>query len=246
MSGIRALVSRGYGNSVVRRSFVLLCLMGPAFAINLVLYYIAATLLPAKSFGVFYIAVTAGNVLYSGSTVLNIFFTRYLVLIIQAAGIPPPTRHGEISFTQLPLGALRFLHPSSCWLALANGSASKSWSIIVLIVLDAFTAYLIDVDRALLQSLRKTVYLGSVTLAWMALRFLFGIAGIALFKTAWAGLLGAVLAAIAHAYSLVYCLLVTRPRRFATGSGIAATAGAPASHFRLWELDRRVQIWMCF
>ena len=70
----------------MRRSLLLLCLMGPAFAINFALYYVAAALLPAEGFGLFYIAVTTANVLYSGSFVLNIFFTRYLVSVVHAAG----------------------------------------------------------------------------------------------------------------------------------------------------------------
>jgi len=196
-SDIRALASRGYSDSVVRRSFVLLCLMGPAFAINLALYYVAARLLSANSFGLFYIAVTAGNVLYSGSTVINIFFTHYIVIAIQTSGKAAAyAAWKNIHYLIARWGVFGF--PASILILFGIGKwiGVESWSIIVLIVLDAFTAYLIDVDRALLQSLRKTVALGSLTLAWMALRFLLGVAGMALFKTAWAGLLGAILAAV--------------------------------------------------
>src|SRR5262249_4439741 len=88
-----------------------------------------------------------------------------------------------------------------------------SWPIIILIVLDAFSAYLIDVDRALLQSLRKTVSLGSVTLVWVALRFLLGVIGMALLGTAWGGLLGAVLAAaiVIAALSFILSLATAAP-----------------------------------
>lgn len=196
LSDIHALASRGYSDSVVRQSFVLLCLMGPAFAINLALYYVAARLLSGNSFGLFYIAVTAGNVLYSGSTVLNIFFTRYFVIVIRTSGEAAVyAAWKNIHYLIARWSASGF--PASILVLFGIGKwiGVESWSIIVLIVLDAFTAYLIDVDRALLQSLRKTVALGSLTLAWMALRFLLGVAGMALFKTAWAGLFGAILAA---------------------------------------------------
>jgi len=197
LSDIRSFVSSGYANSVVRRSILLLCLMGPAFAINLVLYYVAASLLSPENFGLFYIAVTAANVLYSGSTVLNIFFTRYLVSVIQAAG--DSAAYSARSRIQRLIVRVGVLPAGACILALFGFGklvGVESPLIIVLIVLDAFTAYLVDIDRALLQGLRKTVLLGSVTLVWMALRFVLSAAGMALFKTAWAGLLGAVLATL--------------------------------------------------
>ena len=71
----------------------------------------------------------------------------------------------------------------------------QSLWIIILIVLDAYSAYVIDINRAFLQSLRKTVPLGGITLVWIALRFGLAVAGMALFGTTWAGLLGVVLAA---------------------------------------------------
>ena len=197
ISEIRANVLRGYGDSVVRRSFVLLCLMGPAFAINLLFYYVAESLLSPADFGLFYVAVTAANVLYAGSAVLNIFFTRYLVAVIRAEGTSAAyAARSRIQSLTLRLGAPAALAGILLLLAFGRWIGVASWPLIVLIVLDAYAAYLIDVERALLQSLRKTVSLGSLTLVWMALRFLLGVAGMALFKTPWGGLLGAVLASV--------------------------------------------------
>jgi len=197
ISGIRARVSRGYGDSVVRRSFVLLCLMGPAFAINLLFYYVAAALLTPLDFGLLYVAVTAANVLYSGSAVLNIFFTRYLVAVIRAGGDAAayPAR-SRIQDLVVRWGAPVALACILSLLVFGRWIGVESWPLIVLIVLDAYTAYLIDIDRALLQSLRRTVSLGTLTLIWMGLRFLLGVVGMALFKTAWGGMLGVVLATI--------------------------------------------------
>jgi hypothetical protein len=196
ISDIRTLVSRGYGDSVMRRSFLLLCLMGPAFAINFALYYAAAALLPAEGFGLFYIAVTTANVLYSGSFVLNIFFTRHLVSVVHAAGVSAAyTARGRIERLLLRWGALGAV---ACMVGLSligKWIGIQSLWIIILIVLDAYSAYIIDINRAFLQCLRKTLPLGTITLIWMATRFGLAVAGMALFGTTWAGLLGVLLAA---------------------------------------------------
>jgi hypothetical protein len=196
ISDIRTLVSRGYGDSVMRRSFLLLCLMGPAFAINFALYYAAAALLPAEGFGLFYIAVTTANVLYSGSFVLNIFFTRHLVSVVQAAGESAAyIARGRIESLVLRWGALGAVAGMVGLSLIGKWIGIQSMWIVILIVLDAYSAYIIDINRAFLQCLRKTLPLGTITLMWMATRFGLAVAGMALFGTTWAGLLGVVLAA---------------------------------------------------
>jgi O-antigen/teichoic acid export membrane protein len=195
-SKIYVMLSSDYGNSVLRRSLILLCLMGPAFAINFALYYAAAALLPAEGFGLFYIAITTANILYSGSFVLNIFFTRHLVSVFHAEGAGAAyAARGQIQKLVLRWGA-----PSAAFGILALSLIGEwigiqSIAIVILIVLDAYSAYIIDINRAYLQSLRKTLPLGAITLIWMALRFGLAVVGMALFGTTWGGLLGIVLAA---------------------------------------------------
>jgi hypothetical protein len=194
---LRILAARGYGNSVVRRTVLLLCLMGPAFAANLLLYYVAAKLLPAESFGLLYVAITISNVLYSGSFVLNLFFTRHLTFILNTASA------AAVYVARRPIRRLVLRYGAAAALAcilvlygLGTQLGVQSWPIIILIVLDAFSAYVIDVDRAVLQSLRKTVYLGAVSLVWMLLRFVLGVAAMVLLGTAAGALLGIVLASL--------------------------------------------------
>jgi hypothetical protein len=203
MRDLRKLAARGYDNSVVRRTLLLLGLMGPAFATNLLLYYVAAELLAPEPFGLFYVAVTVSNVLYSGSFVLNIFFTRHLTFIINTTSASAaydarlPIRRLVVRY-----GALATLVCILVLYALGKELGVQSWPIIILIVLDAYSAYVIDVDRAVLQSLRKTLYLGGLSLAWMLLRFLLGVGGMVLFGTATGALLGVVLAS----FVLIACL----------------------------------------
>jgi hypothetical protein len=195
MQDLRILAARGYGNSVVRRSFLLLCLMGPAFAANLLLYYLAAKLLTPEPFGLFYVAVTISNVLYAGSFVLNIFFTRHLTFIVNTVSASAAyAARRPIRTLVVRYGALAALVCILVLYGLGQKLGVQSWPIVILVVLDAYCAYVIDVDRAVLQSLRKTVYLGGLSLAWMLLRFLFGVCAMLLLGTAAGALLGIVLA----------------------------------------------------
>lgn len=208
MQDLRKFASRGYDNSVVRRTVLLLGLMGPAFAVNLVLYYVAAELLAPEPFGLFYVAVTISNVLYSGSFVLNIFFTRHLTLIANtapAAAVYAARR--PIQNVVVRYGALAALACILVLYGLGRQLGVQSWPIIVLMVLDAYSAYVIDVYRAVLQSLRKTVYLGGLSLVWMLLRFLLSVCAMVLLGTAAGALLGIVLASVI----LIACLALLFP-----------------------------------
>lgn len=197
LSDVRALVSHGYGNSVLRRSALLLCLMGPAFAINFILYYVAAALLSPENFGLIYIAFTISNVLFSGSFVLNIFFTRYFISAIEIAGESAAyIARRRVRALIVRWGALAALACVLVLLGFGRWVGIKSWPIVILIVLDTYSSYVIDVDRAFMQSVKKTIALGSITVIWMALRFAFAVTGMALLGAAWSGLLGVVLAAV--------------------------------------------------
>jgi hypothetical protein len=195
MQDLRILASRGYSNSVVRRTLLLLGLMGPAFAANLLLYYVAAELLAPESFGQLYVAITISNVLYSGSFVLNIFFTRHFTFIINttSASVAYDARR-PIQQLVVRYGALAAVICILVLYGLGKELGVQSWPIIILIVLEACSGYVIDVDRAVLQSLRKIVYLGGLSLASMLLRFLLGVCAMVFLGTAAGALFGIVLA----------------------------------------------------
>ncbi len=183
-----------YQQSIVRRTIILSSLVLPGFAANFFVYFFTAQLLPADQFGLFYVALTIGNVLYSGSNILNAFLTRHLVRIGEAAGrdaIVPTTLRLErnIIFIGAIVSALLFL----LFLAATKQLGVQSPIIILLIVLDAYTAYVTDLGRVLLQSLRKTLALGIYTTAWMSLRFGLCMVGTILFNTVWGALSGIVL-----------------------------------------------------
>lgn len=190
-------VRQDYSGSVIRPTILLALLVVPAFGANFLLQYSAAALFSPGDFGVFYTANTVGNVLFSGSIVLNIYFTRYLVSLQQSAEtdiVFPAIRRLErvVLLWGGVVAALIFL----ALFGAASGLGVASWMVLLLVVLDAYTSYVTDLGRVALQSLHKAVALGLYTLGWMALRFALAIAGILLFHTVWAALAGVVTSSV--------------------------------------------------
>ncbi len=190
-------VSSDYHQSIVRRTTILCGLVVPGFTANFLVYFFSAKLLPANQFGLFYVALTVGNVLYSGSNILNAFLTRHLVNVGMTVGVDtivPTTLRLErqIVFIGAIASTLLFL----VLLVATKQIGVQSPLILLLIVLDSYTAYVTDLGRVLLQGLRRTVALGFYTTAWMFLRFVLCIAGIVIFNTVWGALAGIVLSAV--------------------------------------------------
>ena len=192
---VRSLLSARYQTSIVRRAAVLMIFVGPAFLANLLVYYFTSRILSAENFGLFYVSITIGNVAYSGSLVLSVFFTRYLVRVGAAhpGDIVPATRNIQriVGFWGTFL--------SFCGFALLIGLSKllpeQSTLIALLIVADTFASYLADLGRAFLQSRRQTWQLGCYMFVWMYLRLALCVLGAFLFGTVWAALLGSALAA---------------------------------------------------
>jgi O-antigen/teichoic acid export membrane protein len=175
---------------------VLLIFIGPAFLANLLVYYFTARILSAENFGLFYVAVTIGNVAFSGSLVLNIFFTRYLVQIgaTEAGNTIAATR--RIQRVVAFWGAIVSLAVVAMLAGLSRSFGAQSPLVVLLIVADTYASYLADLGRAFLQSRRQTWQLGCFTFIWMALRLAFCVLGSAAFGTVWAALLGSASAAV--------------------------------------------------
>jgi O-antigen/teichoic acid export membrane protein len=95
--------------------------------------------------------------------------------------------------------------------AIGSRVGMQSNVIILLVILDVYTAYFADLGRILLQSLRRTVPLGLYTLVWMALRLILCMMGLLLFRTVWGGFLGIVASALV--VSLALHIWAARQRR---------------------------------
>jgi hypothetical protein len=195
---VRDIAGRRYRRSVFRRTAVLLMLLVPAYGANLAVMYFAADLFSAGQFGLFYVANAAGNVLFSGSLILNMVFTRHLVAVLRSAGRGAAFgRMRQIERLVLGWGALAAAAICLAMLGVARQIGVHSDLIVLFIVLDAYTAYLGELGRVMLQALHRTLLLGLYTLVWMVLRFALCIAGILAFGTVWAALGGIAASALA-------------------------------------------------
>lgn len=192
---LKQRVSSGYQQSIVRRTVTLCGLVLPGFAANFFVYFFSARLLAPSQFGLFYVASTISTILFSGSNVLNAFLTRHLVHVEQGYGakaIVPTTLRLQRSLMAIGAvgGSVMFL----LFMATRELIGVQSPVIILLVILDAYTSYLTDLGRVLLQAQRKTLSLGLYSSLWMVLRFALCIAGVLLFKTVWGAYGGTVLA----------------------------------------------------
>jgi len=186
-----------YDSSVIRRTLLFMVLIVPAFLANFLVYYLGARLLPADQFGLFYVANTVGNVIFSAALIFNIFFSRLLVQVGHERGeIAVLHAMRRLERTVVPISGAIALLIVIALLLLGGYLHIPSQLVIVLIVLDAYSAYVADLGRTLLQSLNRTVSLGLYTLALMMARFVFCMIGILLFGSVSGALAGIVTSAV--------------------------------------------------
>lgn len=191
------LFDSNYETSIMRRAFVLCFFIGPAFIANLLVYFFCSRLLPPSDFGVFYIAITVENTLFFGSLILNTTFTRYLVNI--AGNNSGAALFGEwFGLERLVAiwGAVAAIVIFGVLLVIGRVTGIQSWLILFLIVVDTYIAYVADLGRVLLQSVRKTAVLGLYGLSWMVLRFGLCVTAVAVSGTVWAAFVGSILATL--------------------------------------------------
>lgn len=201
-AALTRLVEQGYETSIVRRAMLLCFFILPAFGANLLVHYFGAALLSPESFGVFYVANTLGNVLFSPALIVNTLVTRQLVkAVADASERAAIARWLHLERAMIGLGALGAAGTLIALLLIGHVLGIRSWTIALLVVVDAYAAYIADLGRALLQSLRRTVLLGLYTLGWMVARLTLCVAGIVVFDTAGGALLGS----IGSAFVVVVC-----------------------------------------
>lgn len=194
---VKNKMSTGYQNSVIRRTFLQAAIIVPGFAANFFIYFFAGRLLASDEFGLFYVALTLGNVLFSGSLILNVFFTRHLVHVIQLAGKDAAFHairkiEKVVILSGLVFSTLIFFGFS----IISNYIGVQSRLVILLIILDAYTSFIADLGRVFFQAIGHSITLGLYTTIWMVLKLALCIGAIWMFNTVWAGLLGQVLSAV--------------------------------------------------
>ncbi len=180
--------------SVIRRSLVVLTLVAPGYFLNLGLLVCASRILSASSFGVFYTAVSAVNILIAPSVVLGLFVVRQMTQDRVARG--PAAVVADFS---------HLVHSVLKWGGAAGilvvslaviGLEFESFELLLLIVVCALMAYLAETIRTTFQGLQMFIWFGVVGLVWMTLRFALGLVGLWVTRLVWPGLLGMSLAAL--------------------------------------------------
>lgn len=191
------LLKHRYDNSIIRRTSLLVAFIIPAFLANLLVHYFATQMLSPQNFGVFYVAITLTNVLFSGSTLLHITYIRHLIQVdhdfdrnVLVATMYKIQR--SITFWGMIISLCLFF----LLLLIGKSIGIRSTLLMILIIADTYVSYLADLGRVYLQSVHRVVHLGSYTLLWMGIRLLLCVLGIYWIGTAWAALAGSTLAAI--------------------------------------------------
>ncbi len=189
-----SVLTADYHSSVVRRTLLFLVLIVPAFLANFLVYYFGARLLPADQFGVFYVANTLSNVIFSAALIFNVFFSRLLVQVRHNSGEPATLQTlRQLEKVVVPIGGCVAASIAIALLLLGGYLGISSRFVVVLVVLDAFVAYLADLGSTLLQSLNRTVSLGLYTLVMMLARFALCMVGILTFHNVSGAFAGIVL-----------------------------------------------------
>lgn len=183
-------------NSVYRRTFLHAAIIAPGFLANYLIYFFSERLLLREDFGNFYVALTIGNILFSASLVLNLFFSKYLVRVAYI------NSESSVFFVIQKIEKIVILigFIISCLLFLVFLYFSfligvQSKFIIFLIILEAYTSYIADLGRVFFQVIDRPISLGIYTTVWLLLRFILCITFLWVFKTVWAGMLGIVISA---------------------------------------------------
>ncbi|MAM69243.1 MAG: hypothetical protein CMM12_10850 [Rhodospirillaceae bacterium] len=188
--------------SVVRRSTLLLALVVPGFLGNFGLMLLAANLLPAPQFGVFYLATALISVLTAPTLMLAFYISR--TTAAEAA-------KGEDRVWRAIPGLIALVGRRAALAAFAVlvvlvliGLALDITSMraLVMVMVVVWLTVMSDTARGLLQGLQKFHALGLLTTGHMMARLAFGVMGIALFSAAWGGLAGIAIATAFAAFVL--------------------------------------------
>lgn len=177
--------------SVFRRSLLVQALAAPAALFNLALLYLATSVLEAASFGIFYLAIIVSNVLFAPSVVLTVYYSRHFVQVAQAMGEDHAIASiGRYVVKVARWSGLALIAQMVALLLLGKLVGVTAFSIIMLIVLIDYFAYLAETGRCAMQGLKRFITLAMYTLGWLFFRMVLGLGGLYLFDSIKAGLLG--------------------------------------------------------
>ena len=184
--------------SIVRRSCIVAMFLLPAFTANFMLIYLAGKWMNISNFGILYVCISVGNIIFAPAAILNVAACKTLisaeisegrdgVLFSASRFSREVVIKGSILAPLLAIALVIFgyiLNVSTPLLAM-------------LIVADAYTAYVAETGRITLQCVSGPAQVGLYTLCWMVLRATFGVIGILVFDgSVWGAMMGIITSAL--------------------------------------------------
>src|SRR3990167_1947761 len=116
-----------------------------AFLFNFFLMYVASRIMHQDDFGILYVAITISNILFSGSSILNIFFTRQVTKAYHAYGTNAVNVLGrQIEYSLIRWGFLIATVVFMVFYGLGSHMGVKSATLMLLICIDVYIAYIAD------------------------------------------------------------------------------------------------------
>tara|TARA_Y100000389_G_scaffold46260_2_gene41180 strand:- start:1481 stop:2743 length:1263 start_codon:yes stop_codon:yes gene_type:complete len=151
-------------NSILRRSFLALILNFPAAILALSLNFFASKI--SNQFGLFYISLSAINIIFSGSLILNLIITE---ICIKKKGNFDKNKFINIFryVHTLILFALIFSIPISYLLSNFFGF---SFILIIVIIFSSLVSYIAELGRVFMQCKDDFFLAGIYNIAWILIR----------------------------------------------------------------------------
>lgn len=216
-------------HSIVRRSLLVVAFVIFGHAFNYLLIFIANRTIDATAFGRFYAAWVTLNIIVTPGMVLALFLTRYYTDVFQA--------HGSAGVFAGVMHAIRTLAP---WVAatvivleialyFAGMRISDSVVLIALLPVTAASIFAVELVRAALPSMLRSILFGIVWVVWCFLQCGFGTIGLLLLRSVWAAYAGMCLGNVLTLVALMYLL------RQVCGSSSTNAVPAPG-HLDLLEV----------
>ena len=191
------MILKGYEKSVIRKSSIFLLLVIPGFILNYLLFFAAGKLLPANGFGVFYASITLVTIAYAPAFVLSMFFSRHITNKLTDEGIDSAILEFKRGFGFI----LKWgFYASIMFLILIPPipilTGFGSYLLLLVLILSIYSLYLFEAVRIGVEAQKKIITAGIITLSLFFFRFVFGVAGLWYYKTAWSGVSGVMLSSI--------------------------------------------------
>lgn len=151
-------------NSILRRSFLALILNFPVAILALSLNFFASKIL--DQFGLFYISLSAINIIFSGSLILNLIITEICI-----------KKKGNFDKNKF-MNILRYVHTLILFVLISSIPISYllsnifdfSFILIVAIIFSSLVSYIAELGRVFMQCKDDFFLAGIYNLAWILIR----------------------------------------------------------------------------